>query len=254
MYDQHHLLKVPRHSTPRTKHTSKAYASSITKDQKSSGLSRSSSFCARNRPSAADLDSKARRIDGGVERLRLARRSRSRLRSISYWDSRWDSTVKVFFVFAFVFVFAVLDGADVDGSGSFGVDVLAGVACWAVPFADCCTDVDIPGDADSLFSAVSVIVLSPCEDSAVKGASGFGASGLDVERLLVSGAGLTIFDGPTAARRTLSAILVTTATRSSSSKTIEPTFPRDTDCAVTYEEGWLAGFTPVRLPLDAFLA
>lgn len=36
-------------------------------------------------------------------------------------------------------------------------------------------------------------------------------------------------DGPTAARRTLSAIRVTTATESSSSKTIDPTSPREID-------------------------
>ena len=61
-------------------------------------------------------------------------------------------------------------------------------------------------------------------------------------------------EGPTAAIRTLSAMRVTTATESSSSKTIDPTSPSDIDCAVTYEEGWLAGFTPVRLPLEAVLA
>lgn len=96
-----------------------------------------------------------------------------------------------------------------------------------------------------------------CEDSGCASGPDDGEPGLEVETLfglwfsVVTSAG---FDGPTAARRTLSAILVTTATRSSSSKTIEPTSPSDTDWAVTYDEGWLAGFTPVRLPLEAFFA
>jgi hypothetical protein len=52
----------------------------------------------------------------------------------------------------------------------------------------------------------------------------------------------------------LSAILVTTATKFSSSKTIDPTWLRGTDVAVTNDDGWLAGFTPVRLPLGSFVA
>jgi hypothetical protein len=50
--------------------------------------------------------------------------------------------------------------------------------------------------------------------------------------------------------------LVTTATSfwSSSSKIIEPTSPRGMDGAVTNDAGWLAGFTPVRFPLDEVTA
>ena len=62
--------------------------------------------------------------------------------------------------------------------------------------------------------------------------------------------------GPTTASRTLSAILVTMETWfwSSSSKTIEPTSPNGTDGAVMKDDGWLAGLTPVKLPLGAFTA
>lgn len=69
-----------------------------------------------------------------------------------------------------------------------------------------------------------------------------------------SSSGISSFDGPTAPRRTLSAIFVTTATSPSSSNTMDPTSPKEVDCAVTYDDGWLAGFTPVRFPVDAFFA
>jgi hypothetical protein len=61
-------------------------------------------------------------------------------------------------------------------------------------------------------------------------------------------------EGPTAASKTLSAIFVTTATCSSNSNTIEPTSPNDTDGVVINNEGWLAGLTPVRFPVDAVFA
>src|SRR5690606_23228335 len=52
--------------------------------QKSSGFSRSANFWLRNLPSAADLDSRARRIVGEEARFRLASRFKSLFRSISH--------------------------------------------------------------------------------------------------------------------------------------------------------------------------
>lgn len=76
----------------------------------------------------------------------------------------------------------------------------------------------------------------------------------DPAAVLVAGLLWFNVDGPMAARRTLSAMRVITADRPSSSNTIDPTSPKETDCAVTYDDGWLAGFTPVRFPPETVLA
>lgn len=103
---------------------------------------------------------------------------------------------------------------------------------------------------------VLVVVVSAAVDSVLLVVSSVPDAALLVIVALSctsSGVSSSTLAGPTTASTTLSPIRVTIATRLSCSKTIDPTSPNETDGAVTNDDGWLAGLTPVRFPdVDVF--